>query len=55
MVKDAASLKNDDLLPEIEKALKGNKFSKKDKQELALDMLRVVAVANFPREQRDAI
>jgi hypothetical protein len=55
MVKEAALLKNDDMLPEIEKILKGNKFSKKDKQDLVLDLLRVVAVASFPREQCDAI
>jgi hypothetical protein len=55
MVKGAALLKNDDLVPEIEKILKGNKFSKKDKQDLVLDMLRIVAGANFPREQCDAI
>jgi predicted nucleic-acid-binding protein len=55
MIKDAASMSRDDLELEIERAMKGNKFAAKDKRELVVDLLRLVAMTDFPREQCDAI
>lgn len=55
MVKDAAAMNRDGLEMEIEKAMKGHKFTAKDKRELVVDMMRIVAVTDFPREQCDVI